>query len=153
MNDHWTTVTGVVRPGHQVASGMAQDSPYPAGTIAMQMPFFRERGLDLTNFFQGTLNISIHPHTFSMRSPEYTFRNVNWTTEHPPEDFSFSCCRVIVENDEYEGWVYYPHPETKIRNFQDSTIIEVIAPWIPNVGYGAEVKLRVNSEEIVIRDA
>jgi hypothetical protein len=148
MNDHWTTITGVVTPGHQVASGRAKNSPYPRGTIEMQLPFFKERGLDLTNFFQGTLNISIHPYTFSMRSPEYTFRKVNWTTEHPPEDFSFSRCQVIVENTEYEGWVYYPHPETKKRNFQDPTIIEVIAHQIPTIGYGDKIELRVNPKEI-----
>lgn len=152
MDEHWTTVEGVVRPGHQVASGMAKDSPYPRGTIEMQIPFFKERGLDLTGFFPGTLNISINPYTFSLRSPKYTFRNVHWTTEHPPEDFSFSRCRVVVQGDEYEGWVYYPHPETKKRNFQDPTIIEVIAPWIPNIGYGAKIKLRVNPEEILLAD-
>lgn len=152
MGTQWTTVTGVVTPGHQVASGTAKDSPYPHGTIEMQMPFFKERGLDLTPFFHGTLNISINPYTFSLGVPEYTFRKVNWTTEHPPEDFSFSRCRLIArsENDEHEGWVYYPHPETKKRNFQDPTIIEVIAPWIPNVGYGTKIKLRVNPRKILL---
>jgi len=150
MAAQWTTVTGIVTPGHQVASGTAKNSPYPRGTIEMQMPLFKERGLDLTGFFQSTLNISISPYTFSLRSPEYTFRNVHWTTEHPPEDFSFSRCRIIFQDVEYEGWVYYPHPETKKRNFQDPTIIEVIAPRIPNIGYGAKIELRVNPREILL---
>jgi hypothetical protein len=148
MNEQWTTITGVVTLGHQVASGRAKNSPYPRGTIEMQLPFFKERGLDLTAFFRGTLNISIHPYTFSMRSPEYTFRKVNWTTEHPPEDFSFSRCQMIIENEEYVGWVYYPHPETKKRNFQDPTIIEVIAPLISKIEYGDKIELRVNTREI-----
>src|ERR1051325_3185895 len=128
MNEEWVTVDGVVKQGHQVASRMAQDSPYPRGTVEMQIPFFKERGLDLSSFFKGTLNISIHPYMFSLKSPEYTFRSVEWTSLHPPEDFSFSHCYVIIQNNEYEGLVYYPHPETKIRNFQDPSIIEVIAP-------------------------
>lgn len=114
----------------------------------MQLPFFKERGLDLTPFFQGTLNISIAPYTFSMKSPEYTFRHVTWTSRHPPEDFSFSRCRVLFRGIEYEGWIYYPHPETKERNFQKPTIIEIIAPQIPDLGYKATVEVKVNAKEI-----
>jgi hypothetical protein len=35
------TLTGTVVPGYGVASGRSADSPYPAGTIAMQAPLFR----------------------------------------------------------------------------------------------------------------
>lgn len=41
INDHWKIVEGVVKEGHQVASGMAKDSPYPRGTIEMQLPFLK----------------------------------------------------------------------------------------------------------------
>ncbi len=46
-----------VRQGHGVASGRAPDSPYPAGTIALQAPLFARHGLDLSPFFPGTLNL------------------------------------------------------------------------------------------------
>jgi hypothetical protein len=52
---------GCLRPGHQVASGLAVNNPYPAGTIAMQTPFFKALGLDLSGFYVGTLNVSIAP--------------------------------------------------------------------------------------------
>ena len=50
-----------------------------------------------------------------------------WTDLHPPEHFSFSQCRVTFAAVDYHGWIYYPHPETKRRNFQDASLLEVIA--------------------------
>ncbi len=47
----WQGVEGIIERGHQVASGMASDSPYPKGTIEMQTPFFQNLGLDLSAFF------------------------------------------------------------------------------------------------------
>ena len=40
---------GVVVAGHGVASGRASDSPFAAGTIELQAPHFRARGLDRTH--------------------------------------------------------------------------------------------------------
>ena len=39
----------------------------------------------------------------------------------------------------YEGWVYYPHLETKLRNFQNPSLLEVIAYPIPGILYGDKV--------------
>ena len=103
-------VRGIVEQGHRVASGLAEDSPYPAGTIETQIPFFRERGLDLGAFYPGTLNISIRPFTFVMGRPEFTFRQVAWTPLNPPEDFSFSRCTVEFRGAAYDGWVVLPPP-------------------------------------------
>ena len=146
MSDNWLAVEGVVLRGHKVASRKSEH--YPRGTIEMQLPFFKALGLDLTPFFRGTLNISISPHTFTIKDPQYTFRKVNWTSRHPPEDFSFSRCRVVYAGVKYEGWIYYPHPETKKRHFQDPSIVEVIAPLIPDLGYGDRVQIDVNSVEV-----
>ena len=41
----WVQVKGIIRPGHQVASGQSSQSPYPQGTIALQTPFFQSLGL------------------------------------------------------------------------------------------------------------
>ena len=46
MSDNWVTIPGVIIQGHGVASGQGE-TPYPRGSIAMQKPFFLERGLDL----------------------------------------------------------------------------------------------------------
>ena len=92
----WKSVNGIVTAGHRVASGSAFDSPYPRGTIEIQAPFFQGLGLDLADCFKGTLNISITPSTFQLIQPEFTFRGVEWTDRHPPEDFSalpvWLCC-------------------------------------------------------------
>ena len=50
-------VSGIIKSGHQVASGIAKNNPYEKGTVAMQLPFFRDLGLDLSDFYLGTLNI------------------------------------------------------------------------------------------------
>jgi hypothetical protein len=147
----WTLIHGILVQGYRVASGPSKDYPY--GALDKQRPFFKSRGLDLNRYFNGTLNIDIRPHTFELIQPEFTFHNVEWTDLHPPEHFSFSRCKVIFENVEYEGWVYYPHPETKLRHFQNPSLLEVIASPIPKIIYGDEVDVLVNPEEIVITDS
>jgi len=146
----WTRTKGTIVEGHKVASGQGLGSPYPQGTIETQTPFFKKLGLDLSGFFRGTLNISIGPKTFKVVKPEITFRGVEWTSLHPPEDFSFSRCRILNDGHRYEGWIYYPHPETKKRHFQKNSIIEVIAPFMPQIKYGLEVEIETNSLEMAI---
>lgn len=149
----WLRIGGIIKQGHQVASGMAKDRPYPRGTIEMQTPFFQALGLDLTPFYPGTLNISIAPYTFELKIPEYTFRQVKWHPSYPAEDFSFSPCRVIFQDVKYKCSIYYPHPETKIGHFQDISTLEVIAPLIPRLVYGERVQLEVNPEAVRIEKA
>ena len=140
---------GILVRGHQVASRPSKDYPY--GTIEKQKPFFTALGLDLHEYFNGTLNISIAPLTFEMSSPELTFPLVEWTDLHPPETFSFSRCKVIFNGAEFQGWVYYPHPETKERHFQNPSLLEVIAHEIPNIHYGDSVEVEVNLDEVTLR--
>lgn len=116
----------------------------------MQSPLFQARGLDLSLFFPGTLNISLAPLTVSLKQPQYTFRQVYWTTEHPPEDFSFSRCRVVVADDLYGGFIYYPHPETKKTHFQNASMMEIITTLIPNICYGDSIEVDINPDEIEI---
>jgi hypothetical protein len=147
MND-WITVKGTVVQGYRVASGPSADYPY--GALERQKPIFRQHGLDLERYFNGTLNVDIRPRQFRVLRPEYTFRGVEWTDLHPPEDFSFSRCRIVFDGQEYDGWVYYPHPETKLRNFQNPSLLEVIAEFIPGIQYGDALEVWVNAEEIEV---
>lgn len=142
----WTTLQGVLARGYRVASGPSKDYPY--GALDRQKPIFKSRGLDLDGYFNGTLNVDIRPHTFKLTRPEFTFHDVEWTDLHPPEHFSFSRCRVIYQDVEYDGWVYYPHPETKLRNFQDPSLLEVIARPIAGIKYGDALGVSLNSAEI-----
>lgn len=146
----WIRVQGILAQGYHVASGPSADYPY--GALERQRPIFAARGFDLSDYFNGTLNVDIRPSKFEMVKPEYTFQQVEWTDLHPPEHFSFSKCRVIFKEHEYDGWVYYPHPETKIRNFQNPSLLEVIARPIPDIQYGDELDVLVNGEEILITE-
>lgn len=143
-----TSLNGTILRGYRVASGPSRDYPY--GALDRQRPVFKARGLDLEGYFNGTLNIDISPQVFKMVHPEFTFRKVTWTDLHPPEDFSFSRCRVACRGIEYDGWVYYPHPETKLRNFQNPSLLEVIARPIPGLQYGDQVIVLLNPAEIEI---
>jgi hypothetical protein len=149
MNSAWTSIPGILVEGYHVASGPSKDYPY--GALDRQRPIFKSRGLDLGSYFNGTLNIDISPHTFELVKPEFTFHNVEWTDLHPPEHFSFSNCKIIFGDIEYDGWVYYPHPETKLRHFQDPSLLEVIAHPIPGLKYGEKVIALLNPDEIVVK--
>ena len=131
-----------------MASGPSKDYPY--GALEKQRPFFTSRGLNLDHYFNGTLNIDIRPFEFHLLKAEYTFRNIEWTDLHPPEHFSFSRCKVIFKDVEYDGWVYYPHPVTKLRHFQNPSLLEVIAQPIPEIKYGDALDVLVNPAEITI---
>ncbi len=147
----WTSISGVLTEGYRVASGPSKDYPY--GTLDRQRPIFKDRGLDLDGYYNGTLNIDIRPHVFRMLKPEFTFQNVEWTDLHPPEHFSFSRCRVFFREIEHDGWVYYPHPETKKRNFHNPSLLEVIADTIPDIQYGDALEVQVNPERIEVSKA
>ena len=132
--------------GHQVASRPSKDYPY--SSLEKQKPFFKALGLDLYEYFNGTLNISIAPLEFEMIRPQFTFELVEWTDLHPPETFSFSRCKVFFKGVEYAGWVYYPHPETKKTHFQNASLIEVITYEIPDIKYDDKLEIEVNADEI-----
>lgn len=149
MNINWKLVRGTLVEGYRVASGPSKDYPY--GALDRQRPIFKARGLDLSGYFNGTLNIDIRPHEFRLCKPEFTFRHVEWTDLHPPEDFSFSRCKVVFREVKYDGWVYYSHPETKLRHFQNPSLLEVIAEPIKGIRYGDEVDVLVNGDEIEVK--
>ncbi|MDJ0508279.1 MAG: hypothetical protein QNJ64_03325 [Crocosphaera sp.] len=150
MSNERRKVQGIIVKGHRVASGMAQNSPYPRGTIEMQTPHFKRLGLDISPFFPGTLNINIRPYQFKVHHPKYTFENLQWNEKSPPETFSFSPCQVIYEDREYTGLVYYPHPETKPDHFQDNSTLEILTPALDSIEYGHLIQLILNPQEIEI---
>ena len=41
-----------------------------------------------------------------------------------------------------------PHPETKLRHFQNPSLLEVIAMPIPGIQYGNALQVLLNLEEI-----
>ncbi len=151
MNVSWIYVEGIVVQGYRVASGPSSDYPY--GALDRQRPFFKKGGLDLDGFFNGTLNINISPKIYRLVKPVFTFHDVEWTDLHPPEHFSFSRCNVIHTGNFYNGWVYYPHPETKLRNFQNPSLLEVIAELVPLLQYGDHIRVELDPAEITLSDS
>ena len=151
----WTSVRGTVVPGYGVASGRSGTSPYPAGTIALQRPFFAALGLELGDLHPATVNVDIAPATYALRRPRHTFSDVRWTDLHGPETFSFLDC-VLHRGHEAagrRGWVYHPHPETKPMHAQPSTIPEVLMPYLPDLVSGEVVTLDLIPEQIDVRQS
>ena len=147
----WTPVKGIVSRGYGVASGYSGDPRFPNGTIEMQRPVFQSLGLDLTNYFMGTVNVAIAPQKYKTKSAKHTFRNVEWSPTEPAEDFSFFDCRILTGKDKrISGLVYYPHPETKPEHFQSPDTLEVMAPFISGLKYGDELTLEVDSQQLEI---
>lgn len=145
------TVTGEVVAGYQIASGGAEDSPYPSGSIPLQKPFFKKLGLDLDHCFDGTLNVDIAPNTFEILQPSFRFELVEWMPGFAPETFSFIECEIVTNSLTTNGFVYYPHPETKTQHFHNNQRLEVLAPLIPNLNYGDAVMLRYDTAYLNIR--
>jgi hypothetical protein len=150
MSD-WIQVKGCVNRGYGVASGQAQNPRFPQGTIEMQKPFFRDRGLDLSAYFPGTINLSIAPCKYKIKQAKYTFKQVKWSPNDPAEDFSFFDCQISIDVDRVlNGLIYYPHPETKPEHFQSPDILEIIAPFIGDLAYEQELIIAVNSQQLNI---
>ena len=85
MNQSWIRLPGRLTRGQRVASGPSW--LYPYGSVEKQKPYFEKLGLDLSPYFDGTLNISIAPLSWKMKMPEITFRHIQWSDLHPPKIF------------------------------------------------------------------
>lgn len=51
----------------------------------------------------------------------------------------------------HKGWVYYPHPETKLGHFQAVTVIEILAPPISDIGYGDRLTVSLKSAKVEVQ--
>lgn len=141
-------IPATIVQGHRVASGLANDSRFPDGTLALQAPHFAAQGIDLTAFYLGTLNLSIAPYRYTIGQPKCTLRGVRWSAISPPEDFSFFDCQLSVNDRTVMGLVYYPHPETKPEHFQAPDILEVLAPQLAGIGYGDRLMIAIDPAQI-----
>ncbi|MCB0035624.1 MAG: hypothetical protein KDE51_16440 [Anaerolineales bacterium] len=143
-------VQGIIVAGHQVASGRGLTTPYPDSALKLQAPHFLARGLDISVYYLGTLNVSIAPYQIEQVNGRYRFEHIEWTHLHPPETFSFSPCELTYNQETYNGLVYYPHPETKLAHFQNPSILEILTTKIAHIQYGSRVQVGLNLQEIVI---
>ncbi|MBK4735426.1 hypothetical protein [Noviherbaspirillum pedocola] len=132
-------INGIVRAGYGVASGSGADRRYPAGTIRMQQPFFLERGIDLSPYFPGTLNIDVAPKAPVPRRPIFDGL-LRWYADIE-ERFLLSETEIEASGKRYAGLWYYPHPQTKPAHVQADTVVELLMPWIPNLHAGDAVRV------------
>lgn len=145
------TFEAKIVPGHRVASGGNRDPRFPGGTIRMQLPHFRELGVDLSVYHPGTINISIAPLRYEVIEPRWTLRAVKWHPTEPVEDFSFFDVEVLVKDEAVaKGLIYYPHPDTKPEHFQRADVLELLLPFIEGLEYGAVLQLRTDKSQILI---
>ncbi len=138
---------GLLVAGYGVASGHAPDSPYPAGTVALQRPFFLRLGLDLADCHPGTLNLAFAGGEWRLSQPAFQVEQLAWTALHPPETFSFWPCllrRPDATETAQPAWIYWPHPKTKERHLQAPDQLEILAPWIEGLAAGMALELGVD---------
>ena len=134
-------VHGTVVHGHGVASGRSGDPRFPRGTVAMQLPFFRARGLDLAGFFPGTVNVDVSPWSFAPGPAALRFERVKWHPDVPAETFSFARAALFRKGRRHPALVYWPHPETKPDHFQPPGVVEILATRVPGLEPGDAVAL------------
>lgn len=141
---------GVVERGYQFASGQAVDradnpSPFSAGTLRLQAPAFKARGLDLEaeipGLVWGTVNIRL-THKLRRRRPDITLQEIDWTSDQygpgrvAPETFSFARCRLAHGGRSYLGLIYLPHPETKpATNAHRYDVLEILTSQVEGLAY------------------
>jgi hypothetical protein len=151
--------------GYRVASGTStidQTFNIDGGTIRLQMPEFKKRGLDFDdylgndNYLCGTLGLSVAPYIVKILNPEYYFKDVRWTDKFDKpdqlpyvENFFLDKASVIFNGQSYLGLIYIPDPLTKPGHFHLPTTIEVIAQKIPYISYGSIVTLEYNEKAII----
>lgn len=144
-------IKGKVVPGHGVASGKGNDPRYPQGTLALQKPFFKERGLDLEQFYRGTINVDISPAIFVIKKGRYFFESINWSPHIPAENFYFFDVVVQKNNRRYKGLIYMPDPATKTDHMQNPSVLEVLLrEKIEGMETGISLLLEINTEQIKV---
>jgi hypothetical protein len=134
-------IPGTVVAGYGVASGTGQDRRYPAGTIQLQQPFFLERGIDLSGYYPGTLNVDLAPVVAVPQHP--CFDGVIRWFENLEERFLLSPVEIEAGGARHAGLWYYPHPETKPAHFQRSTVVELLLPKLAGIQAGDKVVVRL----------
>jgi len=141
-------VNGLICEGHGVASGKSDTQRYPKGTLYEQLPYFQERGLDLSAYFLGTINLNITPYLFKIGKPKYSFVAIPWSVYIPPENFYFFDVIFFFGDKKYKGLIYMPDPITKVDHIQELSILELILPRISGLSYGMKVCIEVVDEQL-----
>ena len=145
-------IKGIISQGHGVASGKAGDQRYPEGTLRKQLPYFTERGLDLSPYFLGTINLDIAPFSYEILRPKIFIENLVWSEHIPAENFYFFDVRIFKDGKIYEGLIYMPDPTTKVEHQQSQSVLELILPKISGLTYGDTLEIEVYESQLKVYD-
>lgn len=154
LRDIHVTIT----EGYRAASGLGENGAYPEATLKMQDPFFKERGFDMAaeipDLYWGTLNLNFSPLNFGVQDADYCLKDVKWSSLIAPEHFSFVKAEIVFNDVAYEGYVYYPHPETKPTSVHAHSYekLEFLTRSIPDIAYGSTATLRIRESALVTMD-
>jgi hypothetical protein len=141
-------INGQICKGHGVASGKSDNKRYPKGTLNEQLPYFKERGLDLSAYFLGTINLDISPYTPKIIVPKYFFEGISWSPYIPPENFYFFDVILFFQDTGYKGLIYMPDPNTKVDHIQKRSILELILPKISGLTYGMRIRIETEDKQL-----
>lgn len=152
----WAEAEGVIVRGHRVASGLAGDPRFPAGTIRPQLPLLAQQAPGLWDHlggppFPGTVNLRLPGRTAGIADPEYHVPDMRWTPHFPPETFFLSRAELLVEGRAYPALLYLPDPATKPDHRQPADLVELLARLIPGLGYGDRATLRYRPAALDLR--
>lgn len=134
-------LNGKIVVGYRVASGRQEGCRFPGGTIQLQQPFFKEKGIDLSSYFFGTLNVDLSPFE---PTPDHGFFDgmIEWLPG-VQERFVLSRIEIKAKSSVCPGLWYYPHPQTKQDHFQRESVVELLLPWIDGLAIGEVVAVRL----------
>jgi len=131
-----------------VAYGISDNKRYPGGTLHQQLFYFKERGLDLSPYFSGTINLDIDPYQFEIGNPKHFFKAIPWSKYIPPENFYFFDVKLFFRHEEFTGLIYMPDPITKVDHIQEQSILELILPKISGIAYRLKVCIEVRDKQL-----
>lgn len=138
---------GKVVRGHRVASGFADDPAFPLGTIRPQLAAFYAAIPDLDEHlggppFAGTINVQlVDALTVTPGEPDFRIGPVAWTELFPPEMFLISRAVLRHRGGQQPVFLYIPDPATKPGHPQPTNVVELLARFVPGLGYGDPVSL------------
>jgi predicted RNA-binding protein associated with RNAse of E/G family len=139
-------VSGTIRAGHGAASGVAGDPRFPGGTLALQAPHFAERGIDISRFHAGTINVEL-PLELEPRHPLARIEQLEWKPGYPAETFEFFDARIAVDGTVAATLIYRPDPATKPEFDQPSGTVEIVAPFLGGVVPGRAASVWVDPDQ------
>jgi len=116
----------------------------------MQQPFFKANGIDISQFYAGTLNVDLAPQVPQLSG--IVFDGMLRWHDNFKEHFVLAKIEFEAKGRRYTGLWYYPDPATKVAHFQRASVVELLLPWVEGLEIGEHVKVRFECVTATSRD-